>query len=340
MIKKLLTIVFFIACACSILMADDQSKTTTPRSGEGIYGMLRRNGYSAADKDEFVRLNKKKLGKNESLILGVKYLLPAKAGSTKAGAKNRNPLFGKQHEEYTIKSEKLKGSCYYLVSGHGGIDPGTTCKIDGKEICEDEYAYDITLRLAKNLLEHSAKVYIIIQDTVNGIRNDKYLLHDRSEVLIDGAAIPEAQTARLEQRVSKIHQLNSKVKESYKRVLFIHIDDAPPTSFKDIYFIYKKGCETSRWFSESLRKKLEEKYRQHRPNRKYSGYVQANKANSKEKTILVLDKIQIPAVLLEIANIRHVPNQSRFMEYTNRQRVADWLTEGLIADYTKNKKSK
>ena len=37
---------------------------------------------------------------------------------------------------------------------------------------EDEYAYDITLRLAKELLAHGAEVYIIIQDENDGIRDD------------------------------------------------------------------------------------------------------------------------------------------------------------------------
>ena len=71
-------------------------------------------------------------------------------------------MFGKAYENYTVLDTSLAGACFFLVSGHGGPDPGTTCIVDGKELHEDEYAYDIMLRLARNLMEHGATVHIII----------------------------------------------------------------------------------------------------------------------------------------------------------------------------------
>ena len=67
------------------------------------------------------------------------------------------PILGKEYEEITVEDETLQGCVYYLVSGHGGPDPGAMTKKDGKYLCEDEYAYDVTLRLARNLLSHGAK---------------------------------------------------------------------------------------------------------------------------------------------------------------------------------------
>ena len=63
----------------------------------------------------------------------------------------KEPLFGKSHSSYTVSSSSLKGAVFYLVSGHGGPDPGCIGKYQGKELHEDEYAYDIILRLGKEL---------------------------------------------------------------------------------------------------------------------------------------------------------------------------------------------
>ena len=57
----------------------------------------------------------------------------------------KEPLFGKSHSSYTVSSSSLKGAVFYLVSGHGGPDPGCIGKYQGKELHEDEYAYDIIL---------------------------------------------------------------------------------------------------------------------------------------------------------------------------------------------------
>lgn len=53
------------------------------------------------------------------------------------------PLFGKAQAAYSVNSHSLKGAVFYLVSGHGGPDPGCIGRYQGKELHEDEYAYDI-----------------------------------------------------------------------------------------------------------------------------------------------------------------------------------------------------
>ena len=84
-------------------------------------------------------------------------------------AQNKKPRTGKDH--YQITSNELSGACFYLVSGHGGPDPGAIGIYQGRQLHEDEYAYDIILRLARELLTRGAKVHIIIQDKKDGIRN-------------------------------------------------------------------------------------------------------------------------------------------------------------------------
>lgn len=84
---------------------------------------------------------------------------------------------------------RLDETVYYLISGHGGPDPGAIENYGGQLIAEDEYAYDVTLRLARELLSHGAAVHIIVQDENDGIREVRALELDTDET-VAGEAIP------------------------------------------------------------------------------------------------------------------------------------------------------
>lgn len=101
------------------------------------------------------------------------------------------------------------------MSGHGGPDPGAIGRIGKIELHEDEYAYDVALRLARNLMQEGAEVRIIIQDAKDGIRDGKYLSNSKRETCM-GASIPLNQVARLQQRCAKINELYKKDRKNYK----------------------------------------------------------------------------------------------------------------------------
>ena len=149
----------------------------------------------------------------------------------------KEPLFGKSHSSYKVTSSSLKGAVFYLVSGHGGPDPGCIGKYQGKELHEDEYAYDIILRLGKELLERGAKVYFIIQDAKDGIR-DSYILKNSKRETCMGKPIPLNQIERLKQRCVAINNLYRKDKSSYKRAIFIHVDSRSRSKQTDVYFYH------------------------------------------------------------------------------------------------------
>ena len=86
-------------------------------------------------------------------------------------ATGREPLFGKALATYPITSHELAGATFYLVGGHGGPDPGAIGTYQGHKLHEDEYAYDIVLRLGRELMMRGAKVHFIIQDKHDGIRS-------------------------------------------------------------------------------------------------------------------------------------------------------------------------
>ncbi|MFZ1495473.1 MAG: N-acetylmuramoyl-L-alanine amidase, partial [Saprospiraceae bacterium] len=53
------------------------------------------------------------------------------------------PIFGKAYEYVPIEDKSLSGRVFYIVSGHGGPDPGAMGKHGSHTLCEDEYAYDV-----------------------------------------------------------------------------------------------------------------------------------------------------------------------------------------------------
>ena len=176
-------------------------ETAKANKGEGVLQFLKRfNRTKSFHFDRFVELNRDKLDKNNGLKLGVTYTLPPLKNE------GNEPLFGEKLAKYTIDSDELNGACFYLVSGHGGPDPGAIGELRGHPLHEDEYAYDIMLRLARNLMSKGAKVHIIIQDAKDGIRNDKFLdISDRETCM--GQVIPLNQVIRLQQRCDKINEL-------------------------------------------------------------------------------------------------------------------------------------
>ena len=82
-----------------------QTKSAYPKNGDGITTFMKRHGYSGTvSQREFIELNKGKFGRNNSLILGVRYKLPVKGesstkdtpqGSSGKRRQNYEPLFGK-----------------------------------------------------------------------------------------------------------------------------------------------------------------------------------------------------------------------------------------------------
>ncbi|MDU1889730.1 MAG: N-acetylmuramoyl-L-alanine amidase [Dysgonomonas sp.] len=348
--RIVLLLLFLLAISCPNITA--QKNKDIPREGEGIHAFLQRNKRpGTAYYNEFVRINKSKLGKNNSLLKGVAYTLPPISTSNNnketssnkkrtttqtsikdTGTKRTNKLFGKKYQNYTVKSNKLKGACFYLSSGHGGPDCGAIGKADGRQLHEDEYAYDITLRLARCLLEEGATVHMIIQDPTDGIRDEKYLKNNKKETCM-GAAIPLNQLKRLKQRSDKINSLNRSSKEKYKRAVFIHLDSRSKKSQLDVFFYYGKNSRDGKKLANTMRETFRDQYKRHQPSRGFTGTVSS-------RNLYVLDNTSPIGIFAELGNIQNTFDQRRFLDYNNRQALAKWMCLGFIKDYENSKKRK
>jgi N-acetylmuramoyl-L-alanine amidase len=236
------------------------------------------------------------------------------------------PLFGEKYKTIQIKDAKLKDNIYYIIAGHGGPDPGAMGNYDGHTLCEDEYAYDIALRMAKNLLEHSATVYIILRDNNDGIRDESILEPDKDEVYYKDKSIPLNQVARLDLGCNIVNELYEEYrKQGSKNQLAInlHVDSRSTGERIDMFFYYKPGNDKGRDIATTMMNKVEEKYKHHQKNRGYYGSV-------KPRNLHMLRKVIPTSVFIELGNIRNSADQKRFVVKDNRQAVANWLVEGLM----------
>ncbi|MEM6262179.1 MAG: N-acetylmuramoyl-L-alanine amidase [Bacteroidota bacterium] len=242
-------------------------------------------------------------------------------------------IFGKDYAKVVQKDQKLKNKVFYVVGGHGGPDPGAIGKRGGRDLCEDEYAYDIALRLARILLEHGATVYLITRDPNDGIRNGEYLKCDKDERCWGDKPIPRGQKARLFQRSDAINALymrHQKQGVTHQRMISLHIDSERSGQKTDVYFYYRLGDLTSKAFATHLRETFKQKYEEVRKNRGYEGSVTSRDLHMLRETLPI-------SVFVELGNIRSYNDQQRLVLASNRQLLATWLYAGLLREATATK---
>jgi N-acetylmuramoyl-L-alanine amidase len=183
-------------------------------------------------------------------------------------------IFGSDYCKLKARSEKLRGKVFYISSGHGGPDPGAITTMGSCNICEDEYAYDVALRLARNLMENGAKVHIVTQDENDGIRNDDLLACDNDEKTMGEKCMPLNQLARLKQRTDMINDLyNSYAQKGIKdqTLVCIHVDSRSASTRQDVFFYYYEPSKKGKDLANNVQDVFEEKYARYRPGYDYEG---------------------------------------------------------------------
>lgn len=236
------------------------------------------------------------------------------------------PLFGEKYASFQLIDNSLESQVYYLASGHGGPDPGAIGKYNDHNLCEDEYAYDVTLRLARKLMQHGAKVHIIIQDKNDGIRDEMILPCDHDEITLNRGEIPLNQVRRLRDRTETINNLYLKERNNYpidQTAVFIHVDSRQKSKRVDVFFMYYKNSEEGKDLARSLVNTFSNKYDFYRENRGYEGHF-------KTRNLFVLRETVLPGVFIELCNIRNPRDQKRILLKENRQALADWIYAGLV----------
>ena len=316
--------------------AQDSTATVIAKKGDGIYSLLRDQGLNPYQYyDQFIELNASNLRDSIHLYEGKTYIIPPniEVDSTKIETIHKkleitvsHEIFGEKFKETRLQSTRLNGNIYYLISGHGGPDPGTVGKYNNKIIAEDEYAYDVTLRLAKELISHSATVYMIVRDENDGIRNKRILAIDRDEVIYPKKMIPLDQMKRLRQRTETVNELYKKHQGAYRRLIVTHVDSRSKGENIDVFFYHHKKSKNGKKLAESIHKVFEKKYKKYQPNRDYNGTFSHRS--------LYLVNYTLPAMAyIEIGNLQNKKDQKRILYSVNRQALAEWIAQGVLDDF-------
>ena len=296
--------------------------TLEAQPGDGIWSLLRRAGVSPSDAnvDRFKQINEGRLIRSDQLVVGRTYEVPVN--------ERIEPLFGPEYERVRIRSNKLDGAVFYVVSGHGGPDPGSIGHYAGRDLPEDEIAYDVALRLSRRLMEEGATVYIIVQDPDDGIRDGERFDIDRDEVYYGNRPIVLNQTRRLRDRASIINELYDRHRATARlqRVISLHVDARGSRHEPQIDVHFQVASNSGRQFGEVLQATFRDQYDRVQPGRGYNGTVE-------HRNLFVLRRTKPVAALVELGNIRHPRDQIRLTKANNRQALAEWLLKGLIRDF-------
>ena len=227
----------------------------------------------------------------------------------------------------TLGRSSLSGTIFYLASGHGGPDPGAIGRYGRKLLPEDEYAYDVTIRLAELLKQKGAQVFMLVQDPNDGIRDAAVLKLDRDEVAYPHKPIPLDQTARLRQTTTAVNKLYARHKSAYQRFITIHVDSRTRGQMIDVFFYHHSNSKVGKRLAKHIHQRFRSNYKRHRPDRPYSGNV------STRNGLYVIKNSHPPTVFIELGNIQNRLDQRRFLLASNRLALASWMMQGIVDDY-------
>lgn len=345
LLLRTISLLLTLLLASALAFSQGGFRQVVARRGDGTHTLLLRHGLAPATHlKAFLALNKASLGKGNHLIAGRKYWLPSATAATRskvkaaakattvASASKNAPvpfptLYGSSYARVAVRSQQLRGAVLYLSSGHGGPDPGAIGKYGSYSLAEDEYAYDVTLRLARALQERGALVYMIIQDPNDGIRDQPVLATDYDEVTYPQLRIPRSQLGRLRQRINAVNKLHARHKGAYQRFLGLHVDSRSESQNIDVFFYHLSSSAPGQRLAQRIHQTFTSRYKRYQPNRAYSGNV------SSRNSLFVVRNSHAPAVFMELGNIRNNKDQRRFVIPDNRQALANWICEGVVADY-------
>lgn len=251
-----------------------------------------------------------------------------KIPASEPGSADRNfPILGKQYSKTPLLSQSLRGKVFYIVSGHGGPDPGARGKSGGRILCEDEYAYDVSLRLLRLLLSHGASAYMIVRDSNDGIRDENLLTCDSDEKTWGNLTIPRDQRERLQQRcdiINDLTELNQKAGLNDQTLIEIHVDSRNKLAQIDVFFYFRPGSEPSQDLAQKMQRTFAKKYRRAQSQRLFGGTV------TPRYLYMLRETITPKAVYVELGNIQNGWDQQRLTLKNNRQALANWMCDAIL----------
>lgn len=228
----------------------------------------------------------------------------------------------------------LKGWTVVLDPGHGGIDPGAiVSNKDGKArsvyVVEDEYVYDIALRVYELLRLNGAEVGLTVISPNHLIRNNYRasvtFVHEQNEVYNDEKRNQSRSNSvrpggrNLLQRVRIANRYFKRARKGKSLFISLHADNSPgrPKGPLAIYLNRRGRVDRrSRTFAQVMRKAL------HHPDipalirGRNLGVLRNNRAYAE--------------ILVEVHNMHDRGDAYRLRFHKNRQRCAERIVKGIL----------
>ena len=162
---------------------------------------------------------------------------------------------------------KLYGAVVVIDPGHGGKDPGSHGLFTGDEVWEDEYAYDVALRVRDFIKKEDGVAFLTIEDPNGKVPRDwvpsKVFPPDHDEVFSLDRTQVRARTAGLSRRL----QYANSIKRRYPkhRVVFVAIHFDVVGKRTDVAGVQIIAARQDSALAHALVESFHERMRQERP---------------------------------------------------------------------------
>ncbi|MDA3849933.1 MAG: LysM peptidoglycan-binding domain-containing protein [Spirochaetaceae bacterium] len=225
----------------------------------------------------------------------------------------------------------LRGWTIVLDPGHGGLDPGAIVEtIDGMGntafVVEDEYSYDIAVRLYSLLKQHGADSYLTILSPNHHIRStpdaSSTFVNQKNEVY-NSPDITRRPRGGQDGLSDRLQVLNQWIDPGQDKTLFIslHCDNTPQGNY-DSAILYGGGTTSSFEASKEL-------------SLSFLPFLGGDVITKEQDLAVFRSNPASASVLLEVRNISSPDNSWILRKETLRNQEVERIFQGIL-DYSRN----
>jgi N-acetylmuramoyl-L-alanine amidase len=229
----------------------------------------------------------------------------------------------------------LKGWRIALDPGHGGRDPGAiVSNKDGENrkvyVVEDEYVYDVTMRVMERLILYGADVELTVLSP-NHLTRDNFpayetFVNEQNEVYNESTYNRKADplvrpgSHNIQRRVMVSNRFLKGAKRKRSLFLSLHADNSPGRPRGPLVIHQEKGGRTdraSKQFAEVVRRALDQRSLPSQIGSRNLAVLRGNRAHAE--------------VLVEIRNVSFIEDAWALRFHEKRQEDAERIVKGILA---------